>query len=863
MTKIKRLLFPLLFLFISLPGKSLSTMQSNTIADGKFIKSWLLLGPIPLQPQPDMGKSFEHLPGFSTDYLVKFGGERNLRIKPGDIVRLAKGSVTWKAVESEDSIVNLVSAVSKSFPVFAYAFTEVEAIEDGIQLIGLGSNDGARLYINGTEVFDYPASRVVKIDGDLIPVRMKKGKNSILLKVEQQGNKWGFALRFHHFSAVEALERGDFFKIWANDKGEASVVTSYSIDVINALVQKLEIEIIDNQGNILSKEELSSNFCSQLKIASPIFQPYYALLKVQLKSGDTMQRKIGFTAGKRTEYTLFSDGKSDYRISLADNASESEKFAANELQHWLREISGAELPIASFDARFTGPQILLGITPPSSSVSGNFGSANESVVTASDESFNYYNIGPNIYITGGKQRGTMYGVFDFLERELGCRWYTPSVSITPKRDTYKFVWMDHTENPGVRVRNNFYFEAFDPIWATRNKMNGAMGYRQQPGGVESYWSVHTFYPLMPPEEFYKKHPEYYSLIDGKRIFERAQLCLTNPDVLRIMTERIKKRMRESPEYLIYDVSQNDWYNPCQCDKCQAIVKANGGESGLIIWFVNQVAEAVEKEFPDKFIGTLAYQYTRTPPKNISPRNNVVVRLCSIECCFAHDFKSCPENHSFLEDLKGWSAIAPHMYIWDYVVNFGHYVMPYPNFRVLQSNIQSFRDNHAIGIMEQAAYQSRGGEFSELRAYLISKLLWNPECNAEDVINDFMYGYYGRAGKFVRQYFDLLHNRITPDTHIHLGLTPGDAIFSDDFVQKSCDLFRAALKVADNDEILRRVEMCSLPVLYLKCKRTPSTARQDGTYADFCRIAKRENVLNYSEAGEIDVKAFHNSVENSR
>ena len=44
---------------------------------------------------------------------------------------------------------------------------------------------------------------------------------------------------------------------------------------------------------------------------------------------------------------------------------------------------------------------------------------------------------------------------------------------------------------------------------------------------------------MPPEEFYKKHPEYYSLIDGKRIFERAQLCLTNPDVLRIITDRIK------------------------------------------------------------------------------------------------------------------------------------------------------------------------------------------------------------------------------------------------------------------------------------------------------------------------------------
>src|SRR4030042_996518 len=93
----------------------------------------------------------------------------------------------------------------------------------------------------------------------------------------------------------------------------------------------------------------------------------------------------------------------------------------------------------------------------------------------------------------------------------------------------------------------------------------------------------------------------------------TQLCLSNPDVLKIITERIRKKMRENPEYLIYDVSQNDGAEPCQCDKCQAIVKKEGSESGIMIWFVNQVAEAIEEEFPDKFIGTLAYRYQRTAP----------------------------------------------------------------------------------------------------------------------------------------------------------------------------------------------------------------------------------------------------------
>lgn len=847
-----------LFLSIFLSGFSQNTPQK--IIPGQFLKSWLLLGPIPLQTQPDQEKSWDHLPGYKPDYLVKLGGEQNLHVKVGDAIKIGHKNLIWKQWTASDSIVNLAAALSKSYPVMAYAYTEVDAAEEGVQLIGLGTNDGATLFVNGKPVFDYPAQRGVKIDGDLIPVLLQKGKNSLLLKVEQHGNKWGFALRFHHFSPEEALQRGDLLKVWADENGVANVVSSYSTEVLNNLIDRIDLSINDKRGKQILTERRNNNFCAPLKVPSIHYQPYLAELNILLKSGKSLQGKCEFTAGKRIEYTLFKAGKSDYLIALAANASESEKWAAKEMQHWLKEMSGAEIPIGTYNPNTPSPQIVIG-TPPLSHSSPSTNAAVEKATT--EESFHYYNDGPNIFITGGKLRGTMYGVFEWMERELGCRWYTPAVTVIPKREELKFVWFDHAEKPGIRVRNDFYYEAFDPIWATRNKMNGAMGYRDQPGGIESYWAVHTFYPLVPPEEFFKKHPEYYSLIDGKRSCERAQLCLTNPDVLKIITDRIKKRMRENPEYLIYDVSQNDWHNPCQCDKCQAIVKAKGGESGLIIWFVNQVAEAVEKEFPDKFIGTLAYQYTRTPPKDIQPRNNVVVRLCSIECCFSHDFNSCPENQSFLSDLKGWSAIAPHMYIWDYVVNFSHYVMPYPNFRVLQSNIQSFRNNNAIGIMEQAAYQSRGGEFSELRSYLIAKLLWNPECNTEAVINDFIYGYYGRAGKFIRQYFDLLHNRITPDTHIHLGLTPGDALFSDEFVDQSCNLFKEAVKVADNDEIIKRVEMCSLPVLYLKCQRTPAIARQDGTYAALCRIVEREKVVNFSEAGLIDVKAFHNKVQNTK
>ncbi len=417
-----------------------------------------------------------------------------------------------------------------------------------------------------------------------------------------------------------------------------------------------------------------------------------------------------------------------YKIVLSPFASESEKWAAEELQHWLYEISGQYLAIEKYDTSYSGPKIILGYQDIIREKTG------APLPAEKDESFHYFSAGKDIFIYGGKQRGTMYGVFSFLENEFGCRWYTPRVTVIPKRRSWRFGSYDYKSMPGIQVRNDFYFEAFDPIWAARNKMNGRMDYVKQPGGVEGFWAVHTFYPLMPPSEFFDKHPEYYSLIKGKRTFELhknnrhewAQLCLSNKDVLRIMTDRVKQKIKQNPEYMIYDVSQNDYYNACECDKCQAIVKKEGGvESGLMIWFVNQVAESVEKEFPDKYIGTLAYQYTRTPPVNIRPRKNVVVRLCPIEACVAHDLKSYERNKSFLDDMQKWSAISPQLYIWDYVVNFANYTMPYPNFSVLQSNIRTFKENKSIGIMEQAAYQSRGGEFSELKSLPDRKTVMEP------------------------------------------------------------------------------------------------------------------------------------------
>ena len=846
-------------LLIALVGKKAALFALEE-TEGKYITRWLVCGPFPLTKS---ALEAEHLPGFDTDFLASMGGEANPQIRPGRTIKIDGQELMWREYESPTDMVSLDESLSRLDYVTGYAYTELSSEDRRLCLLGLRTNDGGRLWINGKVVWDYKKPRGLKGKEDLLPIALQKGKNTILLKVEERANRWEFMMRILPLDVKGLAERFSLCSVQVAETGVAQVRFFSEHPALKELVGSLQLTLRSAaDGKEIWNKAWKPDAPLTLDLPDSVFRPYSLNASAMLEGNIPWSSTIRFAAGNRMEHVLFDSGKTDYVIALPLGASTSEQWAAKELQYWLKEISGAELPIVPPSNDTADRAILVGYSPQAAKCLPGMPDA----PPPSDESFTYGNAGPTIAIVGGRERGTLYGVMTFLEKEFGVRWYTPRVTNVPKKSRFPFTHLFGRERPGVRVRNDFYFEAFDPTWAARNKMNGRLTFaenQEQPGGVESYWSVHTFYPLMPPKEFFNSHPEYYSLIEGRRTHERAQLCLTHPEVLRIVTERIKERIRQSPKHLIYDVSQNDWHGACQCDACQTIARREESESGPLIWFVNQVAEALEREFPDKFIGTLAYQYTRKPCKTLQLRRNVVVRLCSIECCFAHDFTSCPENRSFMEDLRGWAKIAPHLYIWDYVVNFSEYIMPYPNFGVLRKNIQTLRDHRAIGIMEQAAYQSRGGEFAELRAFLLSRLLWNPEANEKAVIDDFMAGYYGRAGQYVKAYFDLLHARVTPDTHIYLGLTPEDKLFSDEFILESGQLFDHAETVAETEEVRRRVEMARLPILYLKCLRNPVEAKYDGTYARFSAIAAREGISHYAEAGETHRQAFHQRVQSAK
>lgn len=530
------------------------------------------------------------------------------------------------------------------------------------------------------------------------------------------------------------------------------------------------------------------------------------------------------------EWVVIENGVTDWTIVVGEQASPSEIYAGAELQAYLREITGVTVPITNDDGPVKAHEIVVGFNLHLADLA-----ASMDFERLGSDGFVIRTAGSRLVIAGGTQRGTLYGVYTFLENVLGCRWFSSKVSRIPKRSRVSFGAIDIEQVPILEYREPFFFCAFDGDWAARNKSNGNFPELEaRHGGKTEYTSlfVHTFDHFIPVQEHFDAHPEYFSEVDGERISEKTQLCLTNPDVLELMIDRVKDYLGQHPETRILSVSQNDWYNPCQCASCRAVDEKEGSYSGTLIHFVNQVAEAIEQDYPQVALDTLAYQYTRKPPKFVRPRQNVIVRLCSIECCFAHPLETCQElasfkskaesGVSFAQDLIEWGKVCDRVYIWDYVTNFSNYVMPFPNIRVLQPNIQFFIRNHVKGIFEQGSYEKGGGgEFAELRAYVLSKLLWDPETDVDTAINEFLTGYYGMAATPLRQYIDLLHDKVERE-HIHTGIydPPTSEYLSEDLIERADALFDRAERLADDEEILHRVHVARLPIRYVKLSAMP-------------------------------------------
>ncbi len=559
---------------------------------------------------------------------------------------------------------------------------------------------------------------------------------------------------------------------------------------------------------------------------------------------------------------LADAGKTDCVIVVGKDAIDPERYAASELARYLHEISGADFPVrVAGDALPPGSKTIL-VGP---GAAGDVIPPGE-IEQLGAEGYIQRTRGAVLAIAGGRPRGTLYGVYSFLEDQLGCRWLAPDVTRLVRRPRIDVAALDCKFVPRLEYRSTDYPTARDGNWAVRNKLNGhnaALDERR--GGKVAYGPfVHTFDSILNPAQHFDQHPDYFSEVNGKRVRNRTQLCLTNPDVLRITIDTVRKWMREHPSATIFSISQNDWYNYCTCSNCAKVAAEEGSQIGPYLRFVNAVADAVRDEFPDKVIDTLAYQFTRKPPTQTVPRPNVIVRLCSIECCFSHplsvDEKTDPENAAFARDLAAWSKLTNRLYIWDYVIDYRHSFAPFPNLYTLKPNINFFAEHGVKGIYEEANYFSRAGELAELRSWIIAKTLWDPSYDTDRAIDEFLAGYYEEAAGPIRKYINLIHDKTRKEgRHAHIFDGLKSTLVSPEVIEQANCLFAEAEKaVCDKPTVLDRVKVASLPIRFIQVSRLMAEVAKGGPMVDeqrktlralaesFDAVAKKAGVTHVAE-----------------
>lgn len=541
----------------------------------------------------------------------------------------------------------------------------------------------------------------------------------------------------------------------------------------------------------------------------------------------------------RAELPLAEHGKAVSVILIDRAATPTERAAAKELANTLTQITGGTYAIRESSGTAPERAILVG-----AGMAARRAFPEIPFDELEGEELVIKTKGQRLLLSGGQPRGTFYAVSRFLQDECGVRWWTPWATRIPEQPTLRIGDLNQRVKPVFEYREPFWYPAFNADWAVRNFANGQSARIPEAlGGCIKYKGfVHTFYPLVSPDTHFTQHPEWFSLLNGERTTKRAQLCLTNPDLRLFMVDRVKQWLRESPDARIVSVSQNDWHGACTCPDCKALDEAEGSHAGTLLSFVNYVAEHIETEFPHVAVDTLAYQYTRKPPKTIRPRPNVIVRLCSIECNFRQPLDH-PSNAAFADDIRGWSKICQRLYIWDYTTDFAHYVQPHPNWFTLGQNVRFFAKNNVRGVFEQGAYQSHGSEMAEMRAWVLAQLLWNPESDDRALIQEFLENYYSpQAAAPILEYMSLMH--AASKDHNLTCYSPTSAPFLRFKTLAAAErLWRNAEEAVNADpELLTRVKLAHLPLRYVWLSRWKELRKEcQESGAEWPLSAEREEV----------------------
>lgn len=543
------------------------------------------------------------------------------------------------------------------------------------------------------------------------------------------------------------------------------------------------------------------------------------------------------TAAVAQDLTIVENGRSDYQIVTGEQPTRVTRLAADELQHYLAEATGVTLPVVA-QADPGLKQIYLGAdaAPAEFAIDLN---------GVADEGFIVRTVGENIALVGVDRggspaeipgtatptlTGTMNAVYDFLEEQVGVRWYWHDElgTIVPKTDRLVVPALNYSEEP------RFIYRAlpYGPQDESGQVASGMWGRRNRLGKSISTYHSHAFFRHLPIEEYAPEHPEYYALVDGRRMtryylsHHGGQVCTTNPEVVNIFAEKCLDYFRTSDRTMC-SVSPNDGGGFCQCAECTALdpgewPEGSGREGNPLMadrmmTFYNQIAEQTSAEFPDRYLGAYVYSYYAMPPERVKPHPNLALVLAINSAWRGGSENFWAEDRQMID---GWAAVHDYMFMYDiFYSSTASMGLPAP---IVQHTMDYMRHIDDLGY--QGGYLYIGPTWESLGpgAYLMAKLLWDPEADAGAIVDDYYSDLYGAAAEQVRQYDELIEEQWVKGRAMELGEPSPEAAY---FIEKAGAstaygmllyawqsvlddaraLLDAALAAADSDDDRARVQ----------------------------------------------------------